>query len=249
MLRSSSTPVLGSLLSSKLCDTPSELTTTIHHTHHNKLPYHTTTATAASGSFLSCNSSPISTSINNHCHSNHKGGGFRRVQSEGNLEFVANNNNHSPFAATRPRSMAILDSIPSFSFHNGEYDDEEDDGSEVDLHRNEEMDDLVRNSERVSSVGNFGGVVLDEKKDGVCQEVVYLAKGLGIPKNGGHGVYEGGSGDGNRGSGQLKPGGGRGDGHGLEDYYKKMVEENPGNSLFLRNYAQFLHQVIQIVPR
>jgi predicted ATPase len=31
--------------------------------------------------------------------------------------------------------------------------------------------------------------------------------------------------------------------HGTEEYYKKMVQENPGNPLFLRNYAQFLYQV------
>ena len=29
----------------------------------------------------------------------------------------------------------------------------------------------------------------------------------------------------------------------FEEYYKKMVEENPNNPLFLRNYAQFLCQV------
>lgn len=29
----------------------------------------------------------------------------------------------------------------------------------------------------------------------------------------------------------------------VEEYYKKMVEENPNNPLFLRNYAQFLSQV------
>ncbi|KAG8369789.1 hypothetical protein BUALT_Bualt14G0050200 [Buddleja alternifolia] len=28
----------------------------------------------------------------------------------------------------------------------------------------------------------------------------------------------------------------------VEEYYRKMVEENPCNPLFLRNYAQFLHQ-------
>ncbi|OMP03216.1 RNA-processing protein, HAT helix [Corchorus olitorius] len=30
--------------------------------------------------------------------------------------------------------------------------------------------------------------------------------------------------------------------HGVEEYYKRMVEENPGNPLFLGNYAQFLYQ-------
>lgn len=29
----------------------------------------------------------------------------------------------------------------------------------------------------------------------------------------------------------------------LDAQYKKMVDEQPGNALFLRNYAQFLHEV------
>ncbi|KAL7243439.1 hypothetical protein ACSBR1_015768 [Camellia fascicularis] len=33
-----------------------------------------------------------------------------------------------------------------------------------------------------------------------------------------------------------------GKGGNTEDYYKRMVEENPSNPLFLRNYAQFLYQ-------
>ena len=33
--------------------------------------------------------------------------------------------------------------------------------------------------------------------------------------------------------------------HEVEEYYKRMVEENPGNPLFLSNYAQFLYQVIK----
>ncbi|CAL5409033.1 unnamed protein product [Camellia sinensis] len=33
-----------------------------------------------------------------------------------------------------------------------------------------------------------------------------------------------------------------GKGGNTEDYYKRMVEENPSNRLFLRNYAQFLYQ-------
>jgi hypothetical protein len=32
----------------------------------------------------------------------------------------------------------------------------------------------------------------------------------------------------------------------VEEYYKKMVQQNPGNPLFLRNYAQFLYQVTSI---
>lgn len=34
-----------------------------------------------------------------------------------------------------------------------------------------------------------------------------------------------------------------GTGTDVEEYYRRMVDENPRNNLFLRNYAQFLHQV------
>ena len=33
-----------------------------------------------------------------------------------------------------------------------------------------------------------------------------------------------------------------GDCSGIEMHYKKMIEEDPCNGLFLRNYAQFLYQ-------
>ncbi|KAL8121967.1 hypothetical protein AgCh_018627 [Apium graveolens] len=39
-----------------------------------------------------------------------------------------------------------------------------------------------------------------------------------------------------------------GEGVDMEIYYKRMVEENPSNPLFLRNYAQFLHQVKSTWP-
>ncbi|GAV62211.1 TPR_11 domain-containing protein [Cephalotus follicularis] len=32
------------------------------------------------------------------------------------------------------------------------------------------------------------------------------------------------------------------DHHNVEEYYRKKIEENPSNALFLRNYAQFLHK-------
>ncbi|XP_028090691.1 uncharacterized protein LOC114290890 [Camellia sinensis] len=37
-----------------------------------------------------------------------------------------------------------------------------------------------------------------------------------------------------------------GKGGNTEDYYKRMVEENPSNRLFLRNYAQFLYQSLSL---
>lgn len=35
----------------------------------------------------------------------------------------------------------------------------------------------------------------------------------------------------------------------VEEYHKRMVEENPRNPFFLRNYALFLHQVNMIFIR
>ncbi|KAL5712039.1 hypothetical protein ACHQM5_014248 [Ranunculus cassubicifolius] len=35
---------------------------------------------------------------------------------------------------------------------------------------------------------------------------------------------------------------------GMGEYFKKMVDENPGNTLFLRNYAQFLYQAKGDLP-
>lgn len=39
-----------------------------------------------------------------------------------------------------------------------------------------------------------------------------------------------------------------GEGANIEDYYRKMVEANSSNPLFLKNYAQFLHQVKSKCP-
>jgi hypothetical protein len=82
---------------------------------------------------------------------------------------------------------------------------------------------------------------------------MYLAKGLGIGVDfcgGGDGIGGGCRGGGNGGSDYNSMGSERNDGdnnnHGVEEYYKKMVQQNPGNPLFLRNYAQFLYQVTSI---
>lgn len=241
MLTSLSTPDLGSLLvssssssSHNVFDAPVQLPPL------GKLPA------------ISCSSSPVSPSVVNTFHDKGGGGlGFRRVQSEGNL--ASEGNQVPPHVATRPHgSMKILDSIPSFSFDNAgrEYEEEEDDeGSEVDDLDCGEV--VVRNG--VMSVGNLGSIELDKKRDGFCHEAMYLAKGLGIHGNGGHGFYDykggidGGSG---RHGGSSSRSGRGGDGHGLdlEGYYEKMVEEDPGNPLFLGNYAQFLFKVIQTHP-
>lgn len=93
----------------------------------------------------------------------------------------------------------------------------------------------VRVKEEICNVG------LEHKNELLTQKM-HLAKGLGVSGGSGHGCG-GGGGGGYRDSGGCWGGGGdEGDKQGVEEYYKRMVEENPGNSLFLRNYAEFLYQ-------
>ncbi|KAL6961721.1 hypothetical protein U1Q18_048612 [Sarracenia purpurea var. burkii] len=74
-------------------------------------------------------------------------------------------------------------------------------------------------------------------------EEMYLVRGLGVD-----GINIGFGGRGGRGHGgdDLTPlaFGREGDGNGAraEEHYQKLLDENPGNSLFLRNYAQFLYE-------
>lgn len=266
LLRSSSTPVLGSLLSN-FTDSPnsnihSETSHALKHLpptsfpqHYHKLSVHQT------GSFtlpsFSCGSSPISPSIGELERQNK---GFRRVQSDGNLQDLAyscNNEDILEFSdppkrfSTRNRCL-VLETIPSFSLvkHNGFRVEEEDEEMESESEDGEE-----KKGEGLSVVN---GVILSETgkaRDGVCrvsfgeQEEVgsgkemYLAKGLGVECCGdGIGGCIGGGG-GSSDHNPLGSGGNDGDRHEVEEYYKKMVKENPGDPLFLRNYANFLYQV------
>jgi tetratricopeptide (TPR) repeat protein len=135
-----------------------------------------------------------------------------------------------------------LETIPSFSLskHTGLREEEEDEESDIE---DEGYEFSVLNSSN-------GMMQTEEVKvnDKVCRvsfgnKEMYLAKGLGVDVSG-DGI-DGGCRGGN-GGGDYSSMGSRGnDGdsnHGVEEYYKKMVQQNPGNSLFLRNYAQFLYQ-------
>lgn len=255
LLRSSSTPVLGSLLSSH-GESPGpghghghshheaagkhSYTAAFGH-NHLKIPFHAPT--------FSCSSSPISPSV---VDSNHKG--FRRAQSEGNLEeLVASDMNEDDrfcepyqarkFGLVRPRSGVVLQTIPSFSFYRtGDgYEDEEE---ETEINDGEDERDEFEDSrigkpmmalkEGLLDIGGEIGPHAFEGKE------MFLAKGLGIGTN-----QSGGYGGCGRGGGscQVNCGGDGRENHGVEEHYKRMVDENPNNSLFLRNYAQFLHQV------
>lgn len=58
-------------------------------------------------------------------------------------------------------------------------------------------------------------------------EEMHLARDLGIDRRG---EFDSGGGD----DGNM---------HGTEEYCRRMVQENPGNHLFLRNHAQLLYQL------
>lgn len=249
MLRSSSTPVLGSLLSSISSDSlnNNHLHDTTLHPYKSspihKFSFHQTPSPASQHfTTLSCNSSPISPSFAN--------GGLRRAQSEGNLDGLINSDNDDGFSFLIPPKKhssrlhtCLLETIPSFSFHNSRFKSEDDESSD------DEEDDV--------GVGEFHGFNIENKvlslnkqmgcgnlaiKDDIGENgaQMYLAKGIGV--DAGFGCDGGGRG---RNLSRLGrgDGGSDGDNHDTEDHYKKMVNENPGNSLFLSNYAKFLYQV------
>ncbi|KAF8041638.1 hypothetical protein BT93_A0282 [Corymbia citriodora subsp. variegata] len=286
LLRSSSTPVLGSLLSS-FSDSPSHHghhetaapvavaamhKPALHHNHHNHHSFSFQPKGSLNLTTISCNSSPISSHDLGDTPNHHKGGtgGFRRAQSDSNLEGLAYNMSplnsnedqfhtmsHAKKSSARPRCMT-LETIPSFSFYRYGHgrEDEDEENSDFDIDEGGEYEEyeeasLVKScvkfrgsksmsliaEEESSSVGSVNTIEkssFEENKERVRQEM-YLAIGIG-----------GGGGDGSSrgfgGSNSSDDSGDGGDNQGVEEYYKKMVEESPNNSLFLRNYAQFLYQ-------
>ncbi|GAB2234470.1 hypothetical protein Droror1_Dr00003724 [Drosera rotundifolia] len=254
MLRSSSTPLLGSLLSS-CSDSPIHtlyetntirLTPVTFHQNLNKLPSHQ----SPSHLNLSCYCSPISPSIQSN--------GLRRAQSDGNLDLLdsslcrsCGNLDDSAPSKKFPRkgSCSLLETIPSFSYSSfcGFEDQEENTYNEVDEEDEEEQEVQMNEKDRLLVMGTgvgplstlkMGSMTVDQENTNVVSKM-HLAVGLGVGASvfGGYG-HGGGDGYNKR----IGPGGNSGDGADMEEYYRKMVEENPGNPLFLRNYAQFLHE-------
>ncbi|KAJ7972588.1 Tetratricopeptide repeat (TPR)-like superfamily protein [Quillaja saponaria] len=282
LLRSSSTPVLGSLLSSFsenpsnsiYCETNPTIKhppTTVHQ-YHQRSPLHQTGCINLPS--FSGNSSPISPSIADL----ERNKGFRRAQSDGNLQDLVyascNNNGDHLCDAKLPKKFSgrpkclMLETIPSFSFYNMKGEREEEEESDIE---DEELGEELEESEGQLSGGEWGiamgfdefslsntinnsivlteevvnkdeiwNICVAEEKDMVGKEL-YLARGLGIDGSG-HGR---GGGGGSGGGGKYNPAGSGGDGgdrQGIEEHYQRMVDENPGNPLFLRNYAEFLYQ-------
>ena len=266
LLRSSSTPVLGSLLPS-FSDSPNNIIIkhpppTIPQNHNNnRFSLHQTGS--LNHSPFSCNSSPISPSIADLDWNK----GFRRAQSDGNLEglaYASCSTNEGQYIETnlpkkfsaRPK-CTMLQTIQSFSFYNskGEYEDEEDEEeSDIEDDDDEEREKRVMamRAQTLSLENKMNSMILTEEvnvKDqiwntGIGDEKELLGQGMFLARGIGIGGASGGGGNGGRGhggsSGDFNSGE---DNQGVEEYYKRMVEENPGNPLFLRNYAQFLYQV------
>lgn len=275
LLRSSSTPVLQSLISS-ISESPNHNhrhhyqpevqphtvnkppPPTIPYSSHKKLSFHQTPS--QNFTTFSCNSSPISSFTE---FSSGTQNGFRRAQSEGNLESLANSSSNvdefrlstPPTKFARKPNSSLLQTIPSFSFNNTTSSYEDEDSDEEERFEFEKKGLLLNNSfggegrfagenkmvRGLNEGTRYGNLGLEETigEDG---QQMHLARGLGVTR-----VLDIGFGSGggpNFGYGGAGGGGGGGDGgESLKDYYKRMVEENPGNSLFLRNYAQFLYQV------
>ncbi|VFR02050.1 unnamed protein product [Cuscuta campestris] len=200
LLRSSSTPVLGSLIP----DTsghhhnhhhhPSELATPTHHPKFKKFFF--------GPRKISCNSSPSSPSV-----SEVSGKGFRKVLSEGNLEVLE--------FPDRELKLALpvnggLETIPSFSYRGSR--------AGYGLAESEEEEE---EEEEIDGAGTE-----------MCLVTVNGAGDAGSDCGGGGGYRPV----------DFYSGGGDSHGFNMEDHYKKMLEENPSNPLFLRNYAQFLYQ-------
>lgn len=252
LLRSSSTPVLGSLLSSfsespsnnhYQSEVPKDKPTSIHQklscgsNHHPKSLWH---------------SSPSTTS---QCSPS----GFRRVQSDGNLEDLANvsynvdefsfSNVSNKFACKR--NCFGLEPILSFSSHSlgtcqedEDSDEEEDEGEVESIEENQIKLHRMHLKEEVTIVNEYDTLRFEGERK------MYLALGLGaadISYLDGDGPIGGGNG-GNGGGGNYRPvafdrdGGDSRGGLAMEEHYKRMMEESPNNPLFLRNYAQFLYQ-------
>lgn len=249
LLRSSSTPVLGTLCSSFSDATHHETTAATarassggknppipidHHSHTRLLFRQPGSLNLMSFTRNSASDLPNS---DHHCHV----GNFRRAQSDGNLEALAaaSCSNHGKSPDCRP-SCPMLQTIPSFSFQDSrEEDSDSETVGEDEFNMLKNKMNLLEEMEFMNPSRSWNLYQKGEDQSG-SQVQMYLAKGLGVA--GGEGGYGcGGSGGGGGDFTSRNFGSGGGDGPEFEEYYKKMVEENPGNPLFLSNYAHFLY--------
>ncbi|GJN09133.1 hypothetical protein PR202_ga27112 [Eleusine coracana subsp. coracana] len=225
LVRSASTPILGALHPSG-CHSPavSVSSPAVHFPESPASAYHPPA--------ISCHLSGGSAS--DHERLRGSGGGMRRTSSEGNLASLAGRaaSDDHHLLPPRARPTPLLETIQSFTNWETPTDDEEEDEEAY-------AEDRELGFGQFSFVGSSSATDYEERP-------LFLARGLGIDRLGsgllggdGSGI---GGGDGG-GSHLVTSGGNGGDRSGIEMHYKKMIEEDPCNGLFLRNYAQFLYQV------
>lgn len=184
---------------------------------------------------------------------------IRRTRSEGNIKDLLSNyseDSQSQRSLKKPSSSrrreTILETIPSFSMYS--YKTVEEDEEKLQEQEDYQFDEQFSFLEH----GEQNGV--DQSSGELRQRAsqpLFLARGLGIDRlasglmnlgvDDGAVMIGGGSG-GRDGNYSVKTGYGE-DSYELESYYKRMIEEDPGNALILRNYAQFLHQCKKNLPQ
>ncbi|KAF0927914.1 hypothetical protein E2562_036891 [Oryza meyeriana var. granulata] len=230
LVRSASTPVLGTLLPSG-SHSPAVSSPAVHFFADSSptVSYHPPA--------ISCRLTPGGYDVHDRAL-----GGLRRACSDGNLAALgASGDDHHqqlpPSGKCAPRSKpTALETIQSFTQRGGaSTDDEEDD------------EDDEENAEQELSFGKFR---FSSSSTFAQEHPLFLARGLGIDRlgsgllsaNGGgiDGCDDGGGGAGGSYLVTSDNGGNRSD---IEMHYKKMIEEDPCNGLFLTNYAQFLYQI------
>eukprot|EP01018_Ginkgo_biloba_P023794 Gb_27064 [translate_table: standard] len=148
-----------------------------------------------------------------------------------------------------------LKSIPSFScYYNEEEREHESLGDEGVTKNNNggfvESHQQEFSFENGATGQSFGGMMdladVQHEQVAVSSAPLFMARGLGVDVV--EPLTEMGGGNGNSfRKGVYTGGGGGGDGFGagsdnIEENYQRMLEENPTNSLLLRNYAQFLYE-------
>ncbi|KAG0459046.1 hypothetical protein HPP92_022174 [Vanilla planifolia] len=222
LLRSSSTPILGSLLSSSQFF--SEIPINAFQHHPSSLE-----RTTSSPSFLraiSCRISPISDPSDLDPST-----AIRRTRSEGNINGLLHQKSPKPPSST---GNSFLEQAPKT----------EEDQMGHDKQPNE-ADVSFLSEKQIPSVDKNAG-----QRVHWAPQPLFLARGLGIDRLGSGFLNLSGNGsdfvgtDGQDGIHTVKTKYG-GEGNQIEAYYKRMVEDNPTNPMILRNYAQFLYQVAE----
>jgi len=270
LLRSSSTPVLGSLIPPlPVSDNHKDKEGKANFSSENMNQLYFHNANSHITTYSSLDSCSIEEDKDAIPSSN-----FRRVQSESDLrslsrvspapakvgpETLFEGNSFDDFQQTsfnKPWSRRVsahkrlpsLKSIPSFACY---YDEEAvDERLEHDNDSGMVESQLQDFSFENEAMGEIVGRVKDLYTPERVEEMVsaaplFMARGLGldvidpqtdIGGSGGNSSWKG-----------VSTGGSGGDGFGagsdnIEEHYQRMLEGNPGNSLLLRNYAQFLHE-------